>query len=192
MAIALFVSEQDLKDTTYLDENVDMKLVRDTIELCQEKYMLPLLGTDLYNEIVTQITTTTESSQNTTLLDTYLSKCMKWWVLYEGIDILTYKFTNKAIVKKNSENSSPIDIEEIRRLMEKFRTNAEMYSQRATDYLLANLSTYTLYNNPGSTYDTIVPKRNSYTTSIWLGESNECCSKTLAERFQGNIDDCCK
>ena len=194
MAIALFTSEQTIKDTTYLDENVDMKLLRDTIELCQDKYILPLIGTGIFNQISTQITSGTVSSQNTTLLDTYIQKVLKWWVLYEGVDILTYKFMNKSVVKKNSENSTPIDIEEIRRLMEKFRTNAEMYSQRMTDYLLANLSTFTLYLNQAINYDTIIPKRNSYTTSIWLGGGNtsECCNLTLEQRFQGNIDECCK
>ena len=194
MAIALFTSEQAIKDTTYLDENVDMKLLRDTIELCQDKYILPLVGTAIYNELNTQVTTNTVSAQNTTLLDTYIQKVLRWWVLYEGVDVLTYKFMNKSVVKKNSENSSPIDTEEIRRLMEKFRTNAEMYSQRMTDFFLANLSTYTLYLQPGTSYDTIIPKKNSYTTSIWLGSDNgsECCNLTLEQRFQGNIDECCK
>ena len=144
MAIALFVSEQFIKDTTVIDENVDMKLIRDTIELCQEKYVLPLVGTGIYNQIQSQITSSTVSADNVTLLDTYIQKALKYWVLYEGVDVFTFKFQNKSIVKKNSENSSPIDLEDIRRIMEKWRTNAEMYSQRVTDFLIANSTSYTL------------------------------------------------
>lgn len=190
MAIALMVSEQFIKDTTIIDENVDMKLLRDTIELCQEKYILPILGTALYNEVVTEILAGSVSANNTTLLDTYIQKCLKWWLQYEGVDILTYKFTNKSIVTKSSENSQPIDTEEVRRLMEKWRTNAEMYSQRVTDYLIANNTTYPLYYSPGSTSDTIYPKKNSYTTSIWLGGSSDCNGKSLEERFNGTSNGC--
>lgn len=191
MAIALMVSEQFIKDTTVIDENVDMKLLRDTIELCQEKYILPLVGTGIYNQITTQILAGTTSANNVTLLDGYIQKALKWWVQYEGVDVLTYKFTNKAIVKKNSENSQPIDMEEVRRLMEKWRTNAEMYSQRLTDYLLANNTTYTLYDNPGSTSDTVYPKKNSYTTSIWLGGNDSFHGKSLEDRYEGTNNGCC-
>lgn len=190
MAVALFISEQYVKDTTVIDENVDMKLLRDTIELCQEKYILPLLGTGIYNEIVTEVLAGSVSAKNTTLLDSYINKCLRWWVQYEGVDVLTYKFMNKSVVKKNSENSQPIDMEEVRRLMEKWRTNAEMYSQRLTNYIIANNTTYTLYDNPGSTSDTIYPKKNSYTTSIWLGGSDNCNGKTLEERYGGTQNGC--
>lgn len=191
MAIALMVSEQFIKDTTIIDENVDMKLLRDNIELCQEKYILPLLGTALYNQISNQILAGSVDANNTTLLDSYIQKALKWWVQYEGVDVLTYKFTNKSIVKKNSDNSQPIDMEEVRRLMEKWRTNAEMYSQRLTDYLIANSTTFTLYTNAGSTSDTIWPKKNSYTTSIWLGGNDDCNGKTLEERYKGTSPNCC-
>ena len=188
MAIALLVSEQYIKDTTVIDENVDMKLLRDVIELCQDKYIIPLVGTGIYNEFQTQILAGTLTALNTTLLDDYVAKAMKWWVQYEGVDVLTYKFNNKSVSKKTSENSQPIDMEEIRRLMEKFRTNAEMYSQRITQYLLANLTSYPLYSNPGNTVDTIHPKRNSYTTGIYLGNSYNYKNLPIEERFGGNID----
>lgn len=184
MAIALLVSEQFIKDTTVIDENVDMKLLRDVIELCQDKYILPLVGTGIYNELQTQILAGTLTALNTTLMDSYAIKAMKWWVQYEGVDVLTYKFNNKSVSKKNSENSQPIDMEEVRRLMEKFRTNAEMYSQRLTYYILANINSYPLYSNPGSTIDTVIPKRNSYTTSIYLGGNTHLKNLSLEERYK--------
>lgn len=190
MAIALFISEQYIKETSYIDENVDMKLIRDVIELAQEKYILPLLGTGLYNQIVSQITAATVSADNTTLLDSYIQKALKWWVLYEGLDVLTFKLTNKSVVKKNSENSQAVSTDELNRLFDSFGNNAEMYSERLTKYLIENVSTFTLYANPGNGSDIIQPKRNSYRTSIYLGDDG-CCGKSLSERFQGNIDSCC-
>ncbi len=191
MAIALLVSEQFIKDTTVIDENVDMKLIRDTIELCQDKYILPLIGTGLYNEITAQILASSVSALNTTLINDYIAKALKWWVQYEGADVFTYKFNNKSIVKRNSDNSTPIDMEEVRRIMEKWRTNAELYSQKITDFLIANSSAYPLYYNPGQTSDTVYPKKNSYTTSIYLGGSDSCYGKSLQDRYEGNQNGCC-
>ncbi len=184
MAIALLISEQFIKDTTIIDENVDMKLLRDVIELCQDKYILPLVGTGIYNELQASILTPPLTALNTTLMDSYIIKAMKWWVQYEGVDVLTYKFNNKSVSKKNSENSQPIDMEEVRRLMEKFRTNAEMYSQRLTNYLIANINSYPLYSNPGTGIDVVHPKRNSYTTSIYLGTDCNYKHASLEERYK--------
>lgn len=190
MAIALFITEQYIKDTSYIDENVDMKLLRDVIELAQEKYILPLLGTGLYNQIAAQIVAGSVSAANTTLLDSYIQKALKWWTLYEALDILTFKFTNKSVVKKNSENSQSVNTDELNRLFDSFGNNAEMYSERLTKYLVENVSTFTLYSNPGTGSDTIHPKKSSYRTSIYLGDDG-CCNKSLSDRFQGNIDSCC-
>ncbi len=52
-------------------------------------------------------------------------------------------------------------------------------------------NTFPEYNNPGSTYDTMVPERQAYTTSIWLDDSDCCRGKSFEEKYQGNINRCC-
>jgi len=54
-AQVLFLSEQTLKQRSVLQDNVDMKIVTPTIIEVQEFYILPILGTSLYNELKTQI-----------------------------------------------------------------------------------------------------------------------------------------
>lgn len=189
--VVLLISEDRIKETSFLDENVDADLIKDVIELCQDKYILPLMGTALFNEVLDKIDNDQITGSYETLLKSYIHKALKWYVLFEGIPVLTYKFMNKSILKKNSENSQPIDSEDVTRLMDNFRNNAEMFAQRLTKYLIANNTTFTLYNNAGSTSDTIHPKKNSYTTSIYLGGMGSDCGLSLEDRFQGNTDSCC-
>ena len=122
-----YISETQLKENTIIDENVDVKVIADTIDLCQDKYITPLIGTALDNELQTQVGANTVTSDNTTLL-VYIQNALKYWVLYEGVDIFTYKFRNKSVMKMNSENSNSIDTEEIRRLMEIIRSGALSWS----------------------------------------------------------------
>lgn len=164
MAVALFITEQFIKDNTLIDGNVDMKYLTTTIADAQRLHILPILGTALYNEISTQIIAGTVSANNQTLLNDYIQDALKYWVIYEGIDLFIYKVTNKSISKKNSDNSNPIDQVDVIRLMDRNKDKAEWFSQRLTDYLLANTTTYPLYLNPGSSYDTIKPKVNNYDT----------------------------
>jgi len=186
----IFISEQALKDSSIINENVDMKLLLPTIKLAQEKYVLPILGTALYNELKTQITNATLTVLNETLLDDYIQPCLIWWIMAESPMPLTYKFMNKSVATRSSENANAASLNDLLKLEERFKDNAQWYSQRVANYLLENSTQYPLYLNPGNGIDTIVPKKSVYSTGMFLGNTK---SKNLPfkDRFQGNIDSNC-
>jgi len=186
----IFISEQALKDNSIINENVDMKVLLPVIKLAQEKYMMPILGTGLYNELKTQITAASITVLNKTLLDDYIQPALIWWIMSEAPMPLTYKFMNKSVATRSSENANAASLNDLLKLEERFKDNAEWYSQRITNYLLQNIQSYPLYSNPGSGIDTIVPKKTMYSTGMYLGST---LSKNLPfrDRFQGNIDSNC-
>ena len=49
----LFISEQYVKNTTLIDENVDVRLILPSIKDCQELRIHPILGTPLYEDLNT-------------------------------------------------------------------------------------------------------------------------------------------
>lgn len=170
MSNVLFISEQYLKDSSYIDENVDAKLLRNNILETQDIRVLPIIGTALYEELKTQIAAGTKTSLNNTLLDDYLKPALKYWVLHDSALILTFKVMNKSIVKRTSENSETIQTTDLDRLMDFFKTRAEIYSEKTTKYLLANTTSYPLYNLPGSSIDTVHPSTNNYTQGLNLDD----------------------
>jgi len=186
----IFISEQALKDNSIINENVDMKVLLPTIKLAQEKFMLPILGTGLYNQIKTQVSAATVSVLNKTLLDDYIQPALIWWIMAEAPMPLTYKFMNKSVATRSSENSNAASLNDLLKLEERFKDNAEWYSQRITNYLLENSTLYPLYLSPGNGIDTIVPKRTMYSSGMYLGST---INKNLpfSDRFQGNIDSNC-
>lgn len=171
MAIALFITEQFIKDNSVVDENVDMKYITTTIDKCQKKYMRPILGTGLYDELQTQINANTVTSLNATLLNDYIQDALMYYVLFEGISIFMYKITNKSILKKNGDQSQVIDTEEVSTLRDGYKDDAEFFSELITNYLIANSEDYPLFLNPGSEFDTIHPNMDNYTCGWSLGDS---------------------
>ena len=97
---------------------------------------------------------------------------------------------NKSIATRSSENANAASLNDLLILEERFKNNAEWYSQRITNYLLTNSTLYPLYLSPGNTIDTIVPKRTMYSSGMYLGST---IGKNLpfSDRFQGNIDSNC-
>jgi hypothetical protein len=177
MEIALFLDEDYIKEMSFLDENVDVKLLGSVIMEAQDIHIHPLIGSGLYNEIKAQIIAGTLTALNTTLLNDYLAKSLKWWVFHEGIDVLNFKFTNKSVMKRTSESGNAVEVSDIKRLSEKFKNKAEWYDKRVVEYLCENDGSYPLYNNPGTTADTIHPKRNAFTSGLYLGGSRKPIDK---------------
>lgn len=181
MAYTLLIGETYLKDSSYIDENVDVKLIRNSILESQELRILPILGTGLYNELMTQYTPpTTVTALNQTLVNTYIKPALKYWVLLDSALILTFKVMNKSVVKRTAENTETIQSSDLDMLMDHFRIRAEVYSEKLTKYLLANSTSYPLYTNPGNSIDTEYPKRNNYTQGLYLGGTGAS--------FDGDID----
>lgn len=167
----LALTERYLKDNSIINDNVDAKPLRSTILLVQDKYLHPVLGTDLFNEIAAQITADTTTAANQDLLNDYVLPMMLWYCLSESTPAFKYRYMNKGVMVKNSENSSAADLSEIKFLMDKWDVNAKMYAERTTRFLKAHTDIYPLYC-ANTDCDDIKPVKTSYRTSIYLGDSS--------------------
>ena len=182
MATVLLVTATYIKDYTFVDPNVDEKYIRIAIEEAQKIHIRNYIGSGLYDEIINQVSTNTLSALNTTLLDNYIIPALKWWVMVEAAPFLTYKVTNKNIVKKNSDNSTGVDFNELNSFMNLVTDKAQYHTKRLIDYLFEYSDQYPLYDNPGDGFDTIYPQGYSYEESIYLGRNRSVFS--YEEKFE--------
>lgn len=189
----LFISVQTIKERTGLHNNVDEKLVNPEILTAQDMYILPALGTGLYERLQDGIQNSNLTANETALLDTYITPTLVYYVMSELPMGLSYQFYNKGMIRKSGEGQENPSAAEMIDVADRYKARAEFYKQRLVKYLLekSGQNTFPLYNNPGSTYDTIVPERQAYTTSIWLGDDDCCKGMTFEEKYQGNINRCC-
>jgi hypothetical protein len=188
MATVLFISEETLKQETIISENVDPKLLVPTIKEAQNIYLLPILGTSLYNQLVTQVSSNTVSAANITLLDTYITPTLVKYCIYESILPLSFKFQNKNIATKNSEFSNQASMEDLRYLLDYTKNRAEWYAERLSNFLLANTSTYPLYlTQQNANIDTIYPNSNNYQNGMYLGPDIDWDLVPPSVKYQGNF-----
>lgn len=173
MAFVALLSDQFIKDNTWIQQNVDVQLLRPTIRITQDKYILPLLGTALYNRVIAAVSgsnlTVTISGNTGTLLHDYIQPAHLWYLLAESTIPVSFKVTNKDIVRKNSDNSIPATIDEINQLKDYALNQAEFYAERMRKYLLANASAlFPEYLSPGTAMDTIYPRQKVFETGMSL------------------------
>ena len=171
----LFVTSQYIRDNSVINDNVDSELITPWISKAQDKYIEPIMGTALMNRVKASITAGTVSGDTKILLDDHIQKTLREWVIYEALPFLNYKITNKAVSKKDSENSTASDLDEVSYLRGNVRDTAEYYSQRLTNYLKANTDIFPEYLNPGDDCDTIRPNNTSYFNGLYLPNMDNDC-----------------
>jgi hypothetical protein len=165
---ALFISEETLLDNSIINENVSYTQIRPTVIKVQEMRIQPIVGSPLYGELVSQVVSGSTSALNQTLLEDYIQPAMIQWLYYELPMVLAFKYMNKGMVRRTSEESSQMSMEEITRLTDKVKNDAEWYSERITRYLMENRNSYPLWNSPPSALDTIYPNVTNYRTGMVL------------------------
>ena len=193
----LFISVQSIKDRTGLHANVDEKLVLPEIKTAQDMYILPALGSALYNELQTAVDANTYTNLQTTLLDDYIVDTFIYFVMSELPQGLSFQFYNKGLLRKSGENQENPSMQDMIDVANRYKARAEFYKQRLIKYLKQNNALYPNYLNFGSGIDSIKPDNEGYTVSMYLGDA--CCNdddydgkrkRTFEERYQGNIG-CC-
>jgi hypothetical protein len=191
----LFISVQTIKDRTGLHANVDEKLVLPEIKTAQDMYILPALGSALYNKLQSGIEANTLSANEVILLDNYIVDCLVYFVMSELPMGLSYQFYNKGLLRKSGDNTENPSMQDMIDVANRYRSRAEFYKQRMIKYLKQNNNLYYEYLNFGSGIDSIKPDNDGYSVSMWLGD-NGCCGdsekyrKSFEEKYQGNIG-CC-
>lgn len=184
----LFISVQGIKDRTGLHANVDEKLVLPEIKTAQDMYILPTLGSTLYNRLQAGITANNLNANEVILLNNYIADCLIYYVMSELPMGLSYQFYNKGLLRKSGDNTENPSMQDMIDVANRYRTRAEFYKQRVIKYLRQNNTLYPEYLNFTSGIDTIVPDLEGYTTSLYLDDDCACWDKRpLSEKYQGKI-----
>jgi hypothetical protein len=186
----LMISEQSFKDFTIASNNIDLKNLTQIIKMTQDRYIHSLCGSALYNKILDLISTgditLVGNAKYKTLLDDFLTDTLFNYVLGELPMAMQYKFVNKGVLKKTSENSEQPTYAELQSISKYYQGYAEWYAERTINYLTANSETYPEYLNPGSDITAIWPTSNQYRTAINLGNGELEDTRPYSERYQGN------
>jgi hypothetical protein len=177
-----FVSDTFIKQNSIINLNVEPQLINLAIIDSQVLHIQMALGSDLYKKLETLISGGTISNNSNvnykTLLDDYVVPAVLQWTLFECIPYIRYKIMNKSVAGQSSDNSTPIELEELKYIQAQFSNKAEFYTQRLADYLLAHMTLFPEYTSADS-IDDIRPSTTQYFAGMQLDESIDACERFL-------------
>jgi hypothetical protein len=163
----LFISATRLKKDTALGGSVDDNLIMPYILLAQDMNILPVLGTDLYDKLKSDVQGGSLTGAYKTLVETYIQPALVQFAFSTLAPYLRLRFSNNSVVVMGAtEQSSSASYDDIKPLMDTATDAAEFYRQRLIDYIRNNQSSFPEFStNSGADLD---PTTNNYFAGINL------------------------
>ena len=145
MANIYIIPVQEIKDSTFIDDNISDKMIKVALLDAQQQILEPVLGSLLYEKIISDITNLTVSSDYQTLLVSHIWPVMLQATVYKLSYNLLFRFTNSSIVKDDNENSKSIDISGIKVMIKERELSMNYHISKLKDHLIVNQTTYPEY-----------------------------------------------
>lgn len=167
------VTAEQLKQFTSIGQNIDCELLNPHLLISQQLYCEPVMGTALYNDIISRYNNNALTGNTQTLYEDYVVPAIGYGAWYSVAPFLNYKTQRAGIQTTSSADSTPVTPEELSLYITRVDNFKDFYLERLRAYLYDNQSLFPLYRSADS-------QPVSKGGGIYLGyrnkyNSNLCC-----------------
>jgi len=154
MTDTLIISEAKLRQFTDLNNNVDTKLLTNAVREGQDIHIQRLLGTVLYEKILSDITADTLTGAYKTLVDDYIQNALIYAAYYEALEYVYIRSRNNGLLSPTGgENSEKVDGTWYDRKRESVKNKFEWYAEKLVNYLIENTNVFPELNENDKLYE---------------------------------------
>jgi len=166
MAYALLIKRQDIITNSFLKGSIDVDQIITFIRPAQDKYIINILGSVLFNKVMNSIIYDEPLTGIYDDLLGHIKRCLIWYVVAEYLPFSSIQFKSDGAYTINNEQFSSASRNDIDYLLVKALNNAEMYSKRLNDFLMANMTQIPEYMETTGKNDNIYPRNSKYFSGI--------------------------
>ena len=172
MTDVFIISEENLRQFTDINNNVDSELLKNAVRESQDIEIQRILGTKLYEAILDKIRTNTLTGIYEVLVLKWVQNALLYAAYYYALeDIYLRPRNNGLLIPTGGENSEKADGTWYNRKRQSVQNKKQFYEERLTNYLIqkqglypelnANVELQQMYPDFGVQYKSpIVMKRN--------------------------------
>ena len=113
--------------------------------ISQNLYLEPVLGTPLYEDIVSRYDNQQLTGDTQTLYEEYIIPSLAYSAWYSSSPFINYKTQRSGISTRGTDVDNPVTPEEFAIYNERVKNFMTFYLNRLEDYLIANKTLFPLY-----------------------------------------------
>lgn len=141
MTQTFLVSEVKIREFTDIDNNVDTALIKNGIRESQDIELQRVLGTLLYNQMLSLVSTGNISSPTysnyKTLLDDYIQNFLIYAAYFYILDSIFLRSRNNGLITPNGGDNSDVASKQLYDMKrQSVKNKMEFYAQKLRDYLI--------------------------------------------------------
>lgn len=138
MAEILLITPTEITETTILGGNVDTDKYTFCILDAQLRVIEPMLGTELYEKIKTDLENNTLAGLYLELYNDYIKPITKFSTIANYLDIASYMVDNGGVFKHAPESKEIVSVSEVSSLVQKYNGMADMFIIRFQKWICKN------------------------------------------------------
>jgi len=143
MTTVQLISEAKIREFTDMNNNVDSKLIVNAIRESQDIDLQRLLGTLLYDQILSDVQNNTLTGVYQSLVDDYIQNFLLYATYYYTLEYIYMRPRNNGLLTPTGgDNSESVDRSMYNVKRQSVQNKREFYAEKLTDYLIENQNSY--------------------------------------------------
>lgn len=167
-----FVTHQTLVAGGYIAGNVNAQIVRSSIIRCQDRFIEPILGSPLYEDLLDKVKNATTNADEDLLLDKYIRPLLTAHVEVRVSRRVTTQIRNKTTGSASDDTITATDNEGLTDLRDDIAKDIRFYADKLIGFLKDNEDTYPLYKLCRNNYEDVEKQVKPNRTVSFLGRTN--------------------
>jgi hypothetical protein len=146
MQNTILLSEARLKAFTDLNDYVDPELLKSAIREAQIIHLTRVLGTRLYNKIMTDVDNNTLTQKYRELIDNYILDYLLYATYFVALEYIWLRPRNNGLLQPNGgDNANSVDMVIYDKKRTSVESKMEYFGERLVDHLTFNTQNYPEY-----------------------------------------------
>ena len=167
MEAILLINFDDVLHYTALSGNIDVAKINPHIYNSQILYLEPILGSDLYEKMISLVDTNDINSSGyteyKTLLDTYITPSLAFHTVELYIPLNAFQVADGGVYQMQATNAQTSILSDIERIATKYKVIGSKYDLKLDAFLKKNAVTYPEYQyNAGLVHKTEVTQKSGW------------------------------
>jgi len=172
MTTTFIISEEKLRFFTDLNDSVDTSLLKNAVREAQDIMLQRIIGTKLYNKILSDIDANTLTGAYKTLVDDYIQDFLLYAAYYEALEAIYIRPRNNGLLTPTGgENSIQTDRSLFNVKRQKTENKMEFYADKLAAYLAEEQGLFPELNTNNKLYEQYPDYGSQYRSPIVFGRN---------------------
>lgn len=154
MTTTFILSEAKFREFTDVNDMLDTALIKNCIREAQDIHLQRIIGTQLYNKILSDIDASSLTGNYKTLVDDYVQDFLLYAAYYESLETIYIRPRNNGLLTPTGgENSIQVDRSMFNVKRQSVENKMEFYAEKLSQYISENEATFPELSSNNKAYE---------------------------------------